>query len=50
MTAIGHTRVHGSSRDRAIGVEVARIVALVAAAILSIVIVLPVLLDLAARG
>lgn len=47
MTTLGQARTHGS-REWAIGIEVARITALVTAAILSIVVILPGLLELAA--
>jgi hypothetical protein len=48
MTTLGQARTHGSGREWAIGIEVARITALVTAAILSIVVILPGLLELAA--
>lgn len=48
MTTLGQARTHGSSGEWTIGIEVVRITVLVTAAILSIVVILPGLLELAA--
>lgn len=48
MTTLGQARTHGNGAEWTIGIEVVRITGLVTAAILSIVVLLPGLLELAA--